>query len=322
MMLRVAVSILNYNSSQSTIACVQSLLLTRHEESVSCVLDIFVADNGSADDEQLQLQQSLAELPAVHLQVNSENRGFAAGHNGNLEAIFLHSNPDYIWILNNDCLVYKNTLAALISCAQQNPDVGIWGATLLESDGETIQCAGGCFYNSWISSYRQYGRATRLAQISQLEAVDFDYIAGASMFFPLAALQDGLRPGPEPSAVDCTLESRWLNEKFFLYFEELDLAKRLKQGFGMGWCKAALIKHEGGASIGTSDDRRTVKAEYHSTLSALKFTRMHYPDRLWFMAPARYISKCLQLLSRGEFRLLGPLTQAYKDFWSKTKPSH
>ena len=315
-MSRVAVSILNYNSSRSTIACVQSLLGACVEKSGSCVLEIFVADNNSADDEQRQLQQSLAELRRVHLQLNTENRGFAAGHNGNLKTIFSQSDPDYVWILNNDCLVSEDTLASLISCAQQHPEVGIWGATLLEPDGETIQSAGGCFYNSWISSYRQYGKGTSLEQIDQLEAVEFDYIAGASLFFPLTVLQDGFRSEPFSSADDSTREQRWLNESFFLYFEELDLAKRLKPGLGMAWCKSALIKHVGGASIGTSDDRRTAKAEYHSTLSALKFTRMYYPERLWFMAPARYLSKCLQLLIKGEFRLLGPLTRAYRDFWS------
>ena len=107
----------------------------------------------------------------------------------------------------------------------------------------------------------------------------------------------------------------WLNEDFFLYFEELDLAKRLQPGLEMGWCKNALIKHAGGASTGTSNNQRTVMSEYHATLSALKFTRLHYPGHLWLMAPVRFLSKCLQLLLKGEFRLLVPLTQAYRDFW-------
>ena len=136
---------LNYNSAHSTIACVQSLLDAHCKESRAYQLGIFVADNASGKEDQRQLQQSLANLPNGTVNVNPENMGFAAGHNRNLRAIFGHSNPDFVWMLNSDCLVYRETLSSLIKSANRYPDVGIWGATLLESDGETIQCAGGCF---------------------------------------------------------------------------------------------------------------------------------------------------------------------------------
>jgi len=315
-MIRVAVSILNHNSSQSTVACVQSLLNAEQEKGGAYLIEVFVADNASGKRDQHTLQQALAELPNVYVQMNPDNMGFAAGHNHNLAAIFHSSSPDYVWILNNDCQVYAETLSSLIESSVRHPEVGIWGATLLEADGETIQCAGGCFYNSWISSYRQYGRGKTLAQIDQLEPVEFDYIAGASLFFPVKTLQKGLRPVPLLPVNDCAEVQQWLNESFFLYFEELDLAKRLKPGFGTAWCKGALVKHVGGESTGTVENKRTELAEYHSALSALKFTRMYYPRRLWVMAPARYISKCLLLLVRGDFRLIGSLSQAYRDFWS------
>jgi GT2 family glycosyltransferase len=314
-MIRVAVSILNHNSAESTIACVQSLLRPEHMESLGFHFEIVVADNASDENDRLQLQQSLAEIPNVQLQMNTRNLGFSAGHNRNLKMIFAGAIPDYVWLLNNDCLVDESSLSSLIKCAMQHPDVGIWGSTLLEPDGQTIQCAGGCFYNSWISSYRQYGRGKTLAQIDQLEPVGFDYIAGASLFFPVATLQDGLHSVQMDRAGESAVAPQWLNESFFLYFEELDLARRLKPGLRMAWCKAALIKHAGGLSTGTNAKKRSQLAEYHSTLSALKFTRLYYPRRLWFMAIARYFSKGLLLLVRMDFRLIGVMTKAYWDFW-------
>lgn len=199
----------------------------------------------------------------------------------------------------------------------QHPDVGIWGATLLEPDGQTIQCGGGCFYNSWISSYRQYGKGKTLAQIDKLEPVEFDYIAGASLFFPVATLQGGLHSIQLTGAGASSVAPQWLNESLFLYFEELDLARRLKPGLKIVWCKAALIKHAGSLSSGTNAKKRSQLAQYHSTLSALKFTRLYYPHRLWFMAIARYFSKGSQLLVRMDFRLIGKMTKAYWDFWQK-----
>lgn len=315
-MVRVAVSILNYNSAQSTVACVQSLLEAGKKQGGEHLLEIFVADNASDELDRRHLQKSLEQLPNVRLQINLENMGFAAGQNRNLESIFRDSNPDFVWILNNDCLVYEETLLSLIKSANRHPEVGIWGATLLESDGVTIQCAGGCFYNSWVSFYRQYGRGKTLTQISQLEPGNYDYIAGASLFFPVSTLQRGLRPVPGVTTEEPADRQQWLNESFFLYFEELDLAKRLKPGFVMAWSKGALVRHAGGTSTGTGANQRNNTAEYHSTLSALKYTRLHHPRRLWFMAPARYLSKCLQLMLQGDFRLIGSLTKAYRDFWS------
>ena len=313
-MIRIAVSILNFNSAHNTVDCVESLLNADQERCRSYSLEIYVADNASGERDRHHLQQSLVELPDVYVHMNSENLGFAAGHNLNLNAIFQHSSPNYVWLLNNDCLVYEGAISSLIESTRQQPEVGIWGATLLESDGETIQCAGGCFYNSWISYYRQHGKGIALALIDQLEAVDYDYIAGASMFFPVMALQTGLLPAPTTSISDPSTRQNWLNETFFLYFEELDLALRLKPGLKMGWCKQALIKHVGGESTGTADRQRSALAEFHSTLSALRFTRMYYPRRLWVMAPARYITKILLLLLHGEFRLIGAVTRAYWSF--------
>ena len=311
----VAVSILNYHSAHSTVDCVQSLLVANQDGSWPYSLEIYIVDNASGESDRRHLQQSLAELPNVHVYMNAENLGFAAGHNLNLNAMFQQSSPDYVWLLNNDCLVHGGAISSLIKSAMQQPEVGLWGATILESDGETIQCAGGCFYNSWVSSYRQYGKGKSLEQVDQLELVGFDYISGASLFFPVASLQKGLGSLPLKSDKTGADAQQWLNESFFLYFEELDLAQRLKPGFGMAWCKGALIKHAGGASTGTIENQRTELAEYHSTLSALKFTRLYYTNRLWFMAPGRYFSKCLLLMIRGEFKLIGAMTRAYLDFW-------
>lgn len=313
---RVAVSILNYNSVRSTIACVQSLTNAEETAQGTYRLEIHVSDNASSDDEQQQLQLAFSQATNVNFKNNSKNLGFAAGHNNNLRTIFSQPHPDYIWILNNDCLVGMETLTELLKCAQKDSHVGIWGATLLEVNGQTIQCAGGCTYNSWISSFKQYGNGTSLSQLARLKPIAFDYISGASLFFPLATLQSGLRRVAGTSSEHQIQHTQWLNECFFLFFEELDLAKRLAPGLRLGWAKDALIVHEGGASTGTRQNQRTSTAEYHSSLSALKFTSLYYPGRLWFTAPTRFLIKSLLLLFNGQYQLLKPLKQAYRDFRS------
>ena len=313
---RIAVSILNYNSAPSTIACVQSLMNAEEAAKGSYRLDLYVSDNASSDEDQQQLQHAISLAPNVHFKNNSKNLGFAAGHNSNLRTVFSQPHPDYIWILNNDCIVAIEAPGELLKCAQNDSHVGIWGATLLEVNGQTIQCAGGCTYNSWISSFKQFGKGTSLSELEKLKTIDFDYISGASLFFPLATFQDGLRSVTVSSSELQTQDTQWLNECFFLFFEELDLAKRLAPGLSLGWAKDALIVHEGGASTGARQNQRTSTAEYHSSLSALKFTSLYYPGHLWFTAPARFILKSLLLLFTGQYQLLKPLKQAYRDFRS------
>ena len=48
------------------------------------------------------------------------------------------------------------------------------------------------------------------------------------------------------------------------------LAKRLKPGLEMAWCRDALITHITGASTGTSDNKRSLLAEHHSTPQCVK----------------------------------------------------
>ena len=317
-MASIGVSILNFRAARATIACVQSLLDAQVAAKGRFSMHIYVADNASDQADQQQLRQGLDGLQSAHLQINNENLGFAAGHNQNLARILKDPAPDYVWLLNNDCLVDAHTIPALLECAGRHPEVGMWGATLLEPDGEIIQCAGGCFYSTWLSSYRQYGKGIALAHRDHLDNAHFDYLAGASLFMPASTLTMGLRP---PKSRAGAQEHPWLNEEFFLFFEELDLAARLQPGLKMAWCRQALIRHVGGAGTDSRQGNRSPNAEYHSTLSALKFTWLYHPGRFWVMAPARLIAKGLVNLAAWRFDLLQALVSAYREFWIWTKNS-
>jgi len=311
----VGVSILNYRAADLTAGCVQSLLAAQVAAGTDVQMTVHVADNGSGNAEFDHLSAALAGRPGVYLHRHDRNLGFAAGHNRNIERLLEGGSLDFVWLLNNDCLVEPGAIAALLDCARSHQAVGIWGATLLEQDGETIQCAGGCSYNAWLSSYRQHGRGQPASSRGGMNQRKFDYIAGASLFIPVPVLQDGLRPPEGSMPGDNGNHRQWLNEAFFLYFEELDLAQRLVPGLNLGWCRDALITHVGGKGTATDGSRRSARAEYHSTLSALNFTRLYYPRRLWFMAPARFLAKAVQLLFTGNIRLLGSVRSAYRDFW-------
>lgn len=313
-MFRVAVSVISWGRAESALRCVQSLLTEGRRIGDRSELTVWVADNGSAPPDRTILQSRLEGLPGVTLRRHEDNLGFAAGHNRNVAAILARSSPDFLWLLNDDCVVHAGCLDALLDCAIGTPEVGVWGATLLEADGRTIQCAGGCSYNSWLSSYRPLGAGQPVDKRAGMPAPAIGYVTGASLFLPVATVVSGLRPPPKVGMRERSQPFELLNESFFLYFEEIDLALRLRKGLLMGWCREALITHAGGASTGTGGGQRSALAEFHSTLSALKFTQLHFPKRLWFMMPARFLAKCLQLTLTGNIRLLGPVVAAYRAF--------
>lgn len=311
-MTTIVISILNFNSAVRTVDCVQSLLAARKHLEDEDQIRVLVADNGSVETDIEILNRAFESEPKVELYRHGENLGFAGGHNRNLARVFRGQAPDYVWVLNNDCVVDGNALRALLDCARSDPTVGIWGATLVEKDGRTIQCAGGCRYNSWLTTYRPSGAGLPVERRGQLKPPKLDYIAGACLFFPATTLTSGLLPVGGAGRTDP--ERQWFNEAYFLYFEELDLARRLDKRLELAWCREALITHWGGASTGTGE-RQQPTSEFHATLSALIFSRSYHPNRLWFIAPARFTLKSIQLLVQRRITLVRELVSAYRAFF-------
>ena len=312
-MIRVGVSVLNHHAAELTVTCVQHLARAGRYVAETCELRAWVLDNGSGEPDRRILQAALEGENWVRLLFNEGNSGFAAGHNRNLSRILADGPVDYVWLLNNDCLVDEECVAALLACSQRDPGVGIWGATLLEPDRVTIQCAGGCYYSDWLTTYRQSGSGQHIDKLDGIRPKPFDYVAGASMWLPIRTLRQDLLPAPRhPQAPPATAES-WLNESFFLYFEELDLARRLKPGRRLAWCREAFIVH--GHRSREGDRKRREIAEFHSDLSALKFTWLHQPGRLWFALPARCLLKAARHLLLLRWYLLPGMTRAYAAFF-------
>ena len=72
----------------------------------------------------------------------------------------------------------------------------------------------------------------------------------------------------------------FLEERFFLYYEEVDLAYRGKQ-FPIGYVEDAIVFHKEGASAGSasqlSQRARSPLSEYHHIRSKMIFARKHIP---------------------------------------------
>lgn len=305
---RVSVCVLNWENPELTASCLEAVLSLPETLAGEIELDVVCIDNGSRDDSLARLQDFAAHSHhCVHLLANEFNLGYAGGNNAGIQFALDRLHPDYVWILNNDTLPQPGSLSLLVTEAEREPQKEIWGSTLLEADGQTIQCAGGYYYYPCLSTYKGAlaGRGRdELAQLSLKKPVD--YISGAAMFVPASTFVNvGL-----------------LNAEYFLFFEELDLARRVGGRAHLGWCKASLVIHVGGRSM-RKDGAGSVSptAEYHSNVSALKFTRRYYPHCLVVMAVFRLCAKTAKYILTGRPKLLKPLYASFRDYVLKRPES-
>jgi GT2 family glycosyltransferase len=324
----VCICILNWNGWRDTLACLSSLLPLLAQTPATLI----VCDNASDDDSWVQLHawisahwdaaeicviddyhppQTLPATPlaSVTLLRTAYNGGFAAGHNAALRYAMRDPELHYYWLLNNDIQVRPDSLAHLLHCAATTPHVGLWGSTVLQQgSADIVQCAGGCRYYPWLTLFRAHlgGRPWAKVRTAPLP-VRLDYIYGAALLL----------------RAECVQRVGLLNEDYFLFYEELDLCRRLNaSGYALGWCRDSLIYHQGSASIGTpaqGNRAKLIRANYYENLSTLKFTARFHPYLLPIAALFRIVLKALAVSIRGQFFLLPPLGWAYYDFFSRTQ---
>jgi N-acetylglucosaminyl-diphospho-decaprenol L-rhamnosyltransferase len=199
--------------------------------------EIIVVDNASTDGSPEMVR---AEFPGVRLVVNAENHGFTAANNQGLAL----SQGRFLLLLNPDTEVADDALATMVHYMTDHADVGALGPRLRYPDG------------SLQSSRRRFpSLATALLESTVLQqwwaknrVLDTYYMADSA--------DDAIQPVDWVVGA-CFLVRRevydqvgGLDEGFFMYSEELDWCKRIKDA---GWAvvylpTATVIHHEGKSS--------------------------------------------------------------------------
>jgi N-acetylglucosaminyl-diphospho-decaprenol L-rhamnosyltransferase len=219
-----AVVIVNYNTREYLEPCLASLPAALAELDAA----IWVVDNASPDDSLAFIRQRHAE---VNLIASPRNGGYAYGNNLGLRSAGFGSGAApafrHALLLNPDTLPSPGSLARLVAFLDANPDIGVCGPRVHRPDGSLDRaCRRGAptplvaFYQlSGLS--RLFPRSSHFARynltyLPEHRQSDVDAVVGACMLLRGAALeQTGL-----------------LDERFFMYGEDLDLCLRIKSA---GW---------------------------------------------------------------------------------------
>jgi GT2 family glycosyltransferase len=298
--MNISICILNWQAASLTIQCLRSILQLDSINESQNPIDIIVVDNDSQDHSASHIKTFIAdsEYHRLHFIQSNENQGYASGNNLAITYSLDQLSPHYIWILNNDTRPARDSLSALLDAANKEPSVAIWGSTLLDERAKIVECAGGSYYRPCLSTYKNALKGLPVDAINESQLKEpLDYIEGAALFVD----------------ADIFRQCGLFNEDYFLYFEELDLIRRLPLDRRIAWCKNSLVRHIGGASVVSE------VAEYQSNLSALIYTRKHHPHCMPLVVIFRFTAKFFRHTLAGRWKLNKTLVLSYKDYFFNHK---
>jgi GT2 family glycosyltransferase len=230
-----SVIIVSFNTRDILRNCLASL----ESAAVSRDIEVIVVDNASRDDSADMVEM---EFPAVTLVRSDVNLGFAAGNN----AAFALANGRHVLLLNPDTLVARDALERAIAHMDADPSVGMAGGRLLNRNGADEPAARQfpSVFNDFLAlsglaarfpHSRLFGRFDRTwAPVTQ--AADVDWVPGAFAIIRREVLA----------------QVGHFDERFFLYYEEVDLCRRIKAaGWRIRYWPDIVVRHWGGESSKT-----------------------------------------------------------------------
>ena len=295
-----SIVIVNWNSGVLLRECIESIQLF----CVASVKRVVVVDNGSVDDSLDFLKNWNSEDLRLEVVRNRCNEGFAKACN---EGARLASDSKYILFLNPDTRVFSSSFSRPIDFLESSSskDVGIVGIQLCDEFGRVAHsCSRFPSLRYFAAQAIGLNRFERFKSLSQamtewdhLQTRQVDQVMGA--FFMIRK--------------DLFEELDGFDERFFVYFEEVDLSFR---AFRKGWKTFFLADvHAFHAVGGTS---RQVKAHrlFYSLRSRLLYGFKHFSrlDALlliFLTLCVEPVSRCLLALLRGEIGSVGNTVRGY-----------
>lgn len=221
---KTAVIILNFNSYNQTIECIESVKNITYPN-----YEIIVVDNNSKDD---SLQQIKGSFPDVILLKSRDNLGYASGNNLGIKYA-LEKNIEYICILNNDVAVDRNFLEPIIKTLMDDKNAAAAGPSICYyGQDDVIQAMGGNI-NLYTGLPTMKFKGKKQSQVKE-DMVSVDYLGGACFVVKAEILKKiGLIP-----------------ENYFLFYEETEFFLNIKrQGYKLISIRDSRVYHKVSGTI-------------------------------------------------------------------------
>ena len=252
-----SVIIVNYNAKGLLHKCLKAIFEDKSRKQV----EVFLIDNASFDKSAEMVKEN---FPQVKMVANQKNLGFARGANQGIKL----SQGKYVFLLNPDAYVKADQMDKMIDFMEENKEIGVCGPMMTDEQGNLqYSCRRFPSYLTSICSSQSLlfrcfprnplSRNYLLTKDSHREQMEVDWVSGSA----LLARKDVLD------------KIGGLDEKFFMYVEDVDLCYRVKKaGWKVFYFPNAKVQHLIGSS--TKKEKPKMIIQHHKSI--YYFYQKHY----------------------------------------------
>lgn len=297
--MKVCILLLNWNNSDETLRCMESLKKVEYSN-----FEVVVVDNGS-NDNSVQVLENFKKQTSqykITILLNEQNLGFGGGNNAGIEYATEHD-ADYILILNNDTTVAPDFLDKLVVEAEKDAKTGLVIPTIYFMDPHNLVWFGGKTKFKW-------HKMTKAAVVPLFKKekpkntmpVKIDFATGACMLVKREVL-----------------EKTRFYPPYFLYFEDVDLSFKIKKaGHDLLWVPDAKIWHK--VSATTLTKVGSPGMNYYNNRNILLLGRRHGPFwvKYFYMhiwAIYRYLKQLLKIFFGYNVKMSHAIKQGIGDYY-------
>ncbi len=299
----VDIVIVNWNAGPQLVECLESITAAGHDIRLKRLV---LVDNASTDRSSERAE--IVGLPLVLIR-NDRNRGFAAACNQGAKG----SSADYLLFLNPDTRLLPDSLASPLVFMErpENQSIGIAGIQLLDPDGNVARtCARfpttGRFLSKMLGLDRVLPTAFAphfMVEWDHSQNREVDQVMGA-FFLVRRSVFEALGG---------------FDERFFVYFEEVDLCVRARR---RGW-RTFYLAIVQAYHLGSGQLRRSAQARrlFYSLRSRIVYAHKHFSH--WeatlvtlgtlFVEP---VSRIVVALARRSLSQVAETVKAYALLWA------
>jgi len=256
---KVFVVVLNYNGKDTIKNCLESVFYSDYRN-----FEVVIVDNDSKDG-SFEIARKI--FPKFHFIKNEKNIGFSSGNNIGIR-FALEKMADYVFLLNNDASLEKDTLTRMVKEAETK-DSGIFSPVVYDRNGN-VWFSGGKI--KWFSMKSVHQNKLPKDPSPYLT----EYISGCAMLIKKEVFK----------------KAGLFSEDYFLYYEDADFCLRArKEGFECVVVPNAKVTHFEKSEFDLSSKI------YWLVISGLIFFKKNtpFPYKLW-VGPYRYLRKMKNII--------------------------
>ncbi|MEK7154026.1 MAG: glycosyltransferase family 2 protein [Patescibacteria group bacterium] len=239
------------------------LCLTSIKKTVNNVdYEVIIVDSATTRQGKYAAEESFPEAMLLSFK---ENLGYSRGVNAGIKK----ATGKYFLILNPDVILTENAVAKMLGYMKKHPDIGMLGPKMLNFNGTTQKT-----YFSFYKPITIIARRTFLGKFKPFKRALYDFLMADSDTNKIQT-PDWLMGSAIMVARQAIERVGGMDERFFMYFEDVDWARRLwRNDFKVVYFPEAIMYHyhqrESESGLGLFDPLFNKKTRWHIR-SAIKF---------------------------------------------------